>query len=363
MRILLFIDILGSGGAQRQIVGLAELLCKQGHDVLLLDYWDSVFYDEYLMARQIPFEHCLTKGKWNILQMFKRKVESFQPEVVIAYLDSPTIIACLGKLCSRHKFRLIVSERNTTQYNNWKTRLRMHLFRLADVVVPNSYSQQAFIDKNYPFLHNKVVTITNMVDTLRFKPAQNKSQNEVSRFVVVGRVVAQKNPLRFIEAVKLLKEAGYEFRVDWYGDPYPQSYYEQCQKLIQEQDLQACFQFHPATQDIVSVYHEADAFVLPSIYEGFPNVLCEAMACGLPVIASNVCDNPHILCDTINGYLVNPHDAHDISAKMQQMLTLKPEERMQMGLESEKIISERFSIQSFERAYNQLIIPSRVHSR
>lgn len=355
MRILLFIDILGSGGAQRQIVSLADILKKQGHDILLLDYWDSDFYDEYLLSHQIPFEHCLTKGKWNILQMFKRKVKSFRPDVVIAYLESPTIIACLGKICSRYKFRLIVSERNTTQCNNWKTRLRMHLFRVADAIVPNSYSQQAFIDQHYPFLRDKVVTITNMVDTTRFKPAQNKIQNEVLRFVVVGRVVEQKNPLRFIEAVKLAKDAGYEFRVDWYGNPYPQSFFEQCLQLVQEYDLQMCFRFHSATPDIVSVYHAADVFVLPSIYEGFPNVLCEAMACGLPVVASNVCDNPYILQDKVNGYLMDPHDINDISQKMLTMLDHSQKEREIMGQKSVSIICERFSLQQFTDAYNQVI--------
>lgn len=355
MRVLLFIDILGSGGAQRQIVNLAEVLCAQGHDLLLLDYWDSDFYDEYLLSHQIPFEHCLTKGKWNILQMFKRKVESFRPDVVIAYLDSPTIIACLGKLCAQHKFRLIVSERNTTQCNNWKTRLRMNLFRLADVVVPNSYSQKAFIDKHYPFLRDKVVTITNMVDTNRFTSPWNKPQNSMFRFVVVGRVVEQKNPLRFIEAVRLAKDAGYEFRVDWYGDPYPQSYFVQCQEMIKQMDLHACFQFHPATQDIVAAYHLADAFVLPSIYEGFPNVLCEAMACGLPVIASNVCDNPFIMQDKVNGYLLDPYDVSNMAAAIQQMLNLSDEERKKMGQKSLEIIKEHFSKDQFEESYNKIL--------
>ncbi len=354
-KILLFIDILGSGGAQRQLVGLAKLLHEQNHEILLLDYWDSDFYDNYLHEHRIPFEHCPTKGKWNIIRMFKRKVETFKPDVVIAYLENPSIVAVIGKLCSRHPFRLIVSERNTTQTNSWQTKLRMNLFRFADVIVPNSYSQQVFIEKNYPFLRDKVVTITNMVDTIRFVPAECKMPSAITRFVVVGRVVEQKNPLRFIEAVKKAKDAGCHFRVDWYGEPYPESYLEQCKALVHQFALQDCFQFHAATQDIVSVYHAADVFVLPSIYEGFPNVLCEAMACGLPVIASNVCDNPYIMRDGVNGCLINPYSVDDMAEKMCMMSCCTSADLVAMGNRSLEIIKTKFSADRFCDAYNQQI--------
>lgn len=355
-KILLFIDVLGSGGAQRQLVELAKLLRIQGHDVFLLDYWDSDFYDSYLLQQRIRFEHCPTKGKWNIIRMFMRKVQTFKPNVVISYLENPSIVAVIGRLCTRQKFRLIVSERNTTQHNSWQTKLRMNLFRFADFIVPNSHSQQAFIDKYYHFLRKKVVTITNMVDTTRFVPMQHKELTLPIKFVVVGRVVEQKNPLRFIEAIKKVRDAGYQLRVDWYGDPYPQSYYEQCQALVKRLGLQDYFQFHPATQDVVSVYHAGDVFVLPSIYEGFPNVLCEAMACGLPVIASNVCDNPYIMRDEVNGFLIDPLSVQDMSEKIRFMLELSVEDRFNMGKQSLEIVRSAFSAAQYQEAYIQLIL-------
>lgn len=356
IRVLLFIDILGSGGAQRQLVGLANVLKLANLDVMLLDYWDSKFYDDYLTKQSIPFEHCPTKGKWSLIRMFMRKVRAYKPNVVIAYLPNPSIIAILGKILSRGKYRLIVSERNTTQDNNWRTRLRMNLFRWANVIVPNSYSQQQFISSHYPFLARKVKTITNMIDEDRFKPGNRRPQNDVFRFVVVGRVVQQKNPIKFIKSVKLVKDAGYRFRIDWFGDPYPQSFFEECQELLIRLDLCDCFQFHPATQGIVEEYHKSDAFILPSVYEGFPNVLCEAMACGLPVLASNVCDNPHIMQDGINGFLIDPLNETDMAEKIQRMLDLSVEERAYMSKQSIEIVKTSFSAERFEKAYMQLIL-------
>ena len=119
--------------------------------------------------------------------------------------------------------------------------------------------------------------------------------------------------------------------------------------------LQDCFRFHAATQDIVSVYHAADVFVLPSIYEGFPNVLCEAMACGLPVIASNVCDNPYIMRDGVNGCLINPYSVDDMAEKMCMMSCCTSADLVAMGNRSLEIIKTKFSADRFFDVYNKLI--------
>ena len=67
-RILLYVDELGSGGAQRQIVALARLLKSKGYNVRLVDYWDNTFYDNELTQLGIPFYHANVKGKWNIIK-------------------------------------------------------------------------------------------------------------------------------------------------------------------------------------------------------------------------------------------------------------------------------------------------------
>lgn len=355
MKVLLFIDVLGSGGAQRQIVGLAQQLKMAGFEVLLLDYWDSPFYDEQLNQQQIPFKHCETKGKWNIIKMFVREVAQYKPDIVISYLENPSIVAVAGRLISRHKFKLIVSERNTSQINTWSTRLRFNLFRFADWIVPNSYSQGKFIAQHYPFLVKKTRVITNMIDTNRFVPREEKQPHMPQRWVVVGRVVEQKNPLRFIDAVKLAIHRGVNCRIDWYGEPYPNSFYEQCKSKVRACGLDSIFTFHPATKDIVSVYHSADLFVLPSLYEGFPNVLCEAMACGLPVLASNVCDNPRIVEQGQNGYLMNPWSEEDMANQMVRMYNLPLPRLKEMGDKSRRIIENRFSSEKFCAMYVQIM--------
>lgn len=355
-KILLFTDILSSGGAQRQLVSLACILKEKKYDVSILDYWDNRFYDDFLESHDIPFRHVPTKGKKNIVRMFVSFVNAAQPDVVIAYLENPSIVSCIGRLFVRRKIRLIVSERNTSQRFGLQERFRFLLFRLlSDAVVVNSQSQYEFISSRCPGLLGKTSVITNMVDTERFAPAATRPRNDIFRFVVAGRIVEQKNVLRFIGALALLKRKGAEFKVDWYGEPYPQSYYDECLALRGRYALEKCLVFHTPTKEIAAVYQNADAFVLPSVYEGFPNVLCEAMSCGLPVIASNVCDNPRILSDPECGYLVDPGSSESISAAMEKMIELPASERTMMGEKSRARIVDICSKDRFAALYVKII--------
>ncbi len=355
-RILLFTDILGSGGAQRQLVALAVLLQERGHDVYMLDYWDSDFYDSYLKAHKIRFCHNLTKGKWNIVKMYTKEVASFRPDVVISYMENPSIVACLGKILKNGKYKLIVSERNTSQRNGIHEKIRFNLFRVADYIVPNSHSQFKFITENYPFLLKKIKTITNFIDIDRFVPlVAGKTENDYINMLVVGRLDTQKNPFRFFEAVNIIKEAYPNLKVKWYGKPVNTEYLEQCKGIIENLKLANTIELFPPEPKIENVYRATDIFVLPSLYEGFPNVLCEAMSCGLPVVASNTCDNPSIVGESNKEYLFEPTNVDDMAQCIQNMLGKGPVFWKERGIYNRKIAEQIFSKEKFIDEYQKLI--------
>lgn len=354
MKVILLIDSLTQGGAQRQIVGLAKLLQEHGQFVLLLTYYDIPFYASYLdehhvAHRVVEDAKSPLKRIWRVRQELKKE----KPDVVISYLDVPNILACLAKMMGV-KAKLIVSERNTTQQLTRQARLKFFLYRWADHVVPNSLSQADFIAHHYPCLHPKMTTISNFVDLVTFIPAaEKKTMCKQLRFIGVGRIEPQKNILRFIKAVALAKQEGCDMRVDWYGRK--SSGFEQYEQAIKEHQLEDCFFFHDPTNDIVCKYQQSDLFCLPSLYEGYPNVLCEAMACGLPVMCSNVCDIPKIMEDGINGYLFNPLDVTSMANSMMKFYSLNIEERASFGAESRKIAISKFSEERFVEDYANLI--------
>lgn len=93
-------------------------------------------------------------------------------DVVIAYKDGATMIACLCKMMGGN-FKLVVSERNTTQSLSKRERLKFFLYRFADIIVPNLHAQGDFISGHYPNLASKVHVITNFTDTNLFKPSES----------------------------------------------------------------------------------------------------------------------------------------------------------------------------------------------
>lgn len=167
-KILLFTDSLGAGGAQRQLVGLASMLHEGGYQVKVCYYHSIDFYKDFLDSsgvknELIPNASIIYKRIFAIFKYFKRE----KPDWVIAYQEIPSLIACISKLLGG-KYHLIVSERNTTQHIGINEHVRFFLYRLADAIVPNSYSQEEFLRRHYPWMSKNLHTITNFVDLKKF---------------------------------------------------------------------------------------------------------------------------------------------------------------------------------------------------
>lgn len=353
MRILLLIDSLGPGGAQRQMVGLAKLLQGRGNQIKVVYYHPIYFYRAYLDKYHIQNEY--VEGAQNIAKrifQIARVIGQFHPEVVISYLDTPNMIACLIKVLGM-KYRLIASERNTSQLLNRKEKAKFFLLRWANVIVSNSFSQKQFIEKYYPQYREKTIVIINFVDLETYCPLPNKGRSHV--IIVVASVWNPKNTMGLIEAAKIIKKHGHLFTIKWYGVDLVSPYVNDCITRIKDYGLEDVFQLLPKTSLICQEYRKADFFCLPSFYEGTSNSLCEALACGLPIICSNVCDNGIYVEEDVNGYLFNPHQVIDIANKIEKSLSLPDEKYQSYCNASRKIAEAHFSQERFIEEYIALL--------
>ena len=354
-RILLITENLGSGGAERQICGLAAMLSKAGYPCRLITYVENQFYEPYLRQHGVDYE--LVRELWDKkTRVFKvaRYVRRYKPDVVISYLPSVNQTMCLAKLL--FKAKLIVSERNNNTGITRNDKIQFNLYRMADAIVPNSNSQGEFIRKNFPFLASKVHPIINFVDVKRFTPSEVPTQNDVPRIITVARYTQQKNVLTYMKAVRMVKEMGLKVHFDWYGDKkHNASYYAEVEKEHRLLDIADYLTLHEPNQKIEEEYRKSDIFCLPSLFEGYPNVVAEAMSCGLPVICSNVYENPYIVEEGVNGFLFNPEKAEDIANIVRQILSLSPEERRQMGKRNRQLCLERNTEETFFKSYVELI--------
>ena len=354
-RILLITENLGSGGAERQICGLASMLTKAGYPCQLITYVKNQFYEPYLRLNGVDYR--FIPALWNKhTRVFKMAgyVRRYNPDVVISFLPSVNKTMCLARLL--FKAKLIVSERNNNTCITRGDKVQFHLYRMADAIVPNSNSQALFIRKNFPFLAGKVHPIINFVDVDRFTPAEDFVQNDTLRIVTVARYTQQKNVLTYLKAVRKAKDLGLNVHFDWYGDKkHNADYYAEVEKEYLQLDIADYLTLHAPNPRIEEEYRKADIFCLPSLYEGYPNVVAEAMSCSLPVLCSNVYENPYIVKEGVNGFLFNPEIVDDIIGAIKKMVALSVEERRKMGKRNRVLCLERNTEEAFIKSYIELI--------
>lgn len=355
-RILCLIDSLGAGGAERQLSYLAILLKEAGHDVKFVAFTSNhKFYEPFLREGGVmPLYNEPGVNRFRRIWEIAKIVHAFKPDMTVAYKDGVCMSAILAKIFGN--YNLVVSERSSTPSLSKLQKIKLFLFRFADHIVPNSYTQANYLKKFSPRLESKIRVIGNTVDVDIFQPEKNRKENNVPCIVTTARVKRIKNIINYLRAIKIIKTSGVKCHFDWYGktdtgDNYPNEVKAEIEKL----EIGDFITFHPATNDVAEVYKRADIFCLPSLIEGFPNVICEAMACGLPIVCSNICDNPYIVEFGVNGLLFNPENPEDIAAKLIAMINYPNQDKMVMAQLNRNKIVEMCAPQNFINKYLALI--------
>ncbi len=355
-KVVCLVESLAPGGAERQMVNLAILLKNSGYDLSLVYYYDNNFYSPLLNDAGVR-HYCIGKDVCRIKRIFeiRRFVKAASPDVIISYMNTPSMISCLLRLFDGG-FKLIVSERNTVVKNDIRQRVKFLLYAFADTIVANSYSQSSFISKRYRRLEHKLCVITNCVSKVF---SQNRVKrlyaDELTKIIVVGRVVPQKNVLLFLKAIALLNEEGRLMKVRWIGPTPDKTYYEKVMTARCELHLQNVVSFDSVEENVVKCYNEADVLCLPSLFEGTPNVVCEAMSCGVPIVCGDVCDNSLLVKDGGNGFLFDPTDVESIACAIRKFMNLSAEEKISMSNRSAELSEDLFSEERMKESYENLI--------
>lgn len=316
-KISLLIDALGSGGAQRQLLLLGKVLSERGCKVELFYYHDIVLYD--IEALGFPCRLIKRKFRAGVIFYLYKYLRVSRPHALIAYLRGPTLAARMIKLFLP-SVRVITSQRNTDLGHSKKgVFLEKMTNRLSTYIVANTNAERELLLSNIGIDERRIRVIYNGFDRSRFFPrpeperAQIRSEMGVPKeafcILLPGRIQTQKNHTCLIKAIPPLIEHGADVLVLFVGDTIDHQLHRELEKLIGELSLTGRVQFLGRKSEIEAYYHAADAVVLPSLWEGLPNVLIEAMACGRIVVASDVADNPFIVDNGKTGFIF-PSDDH-----------------------------------------------------
>ena len=372
------IDHLGSGGAERQFCMLAKHLTLRGFDIEVVVFQPGKFSADALRDGGVPVVSLRPRNLIHLIYLIRKKLRGGDTDVVIAFLKWSSLIVELAGL-PRRSFITITSERSLDLSGTRLVRYVRYCFHfLADAVVSNSFAQRDQMVRLIPTMKPRLQVIVNGVDLDYFKPAMRgpPRQNGTLNVLVLGRFSLQKNPFGLLDAVTMLRSERPELDliVDWYGyipnatntpgnslSPHRRSVLEassivrRLEAAITERSLGRVFRLHGARKDVLELYHGADLVCLPSFYEGCSNVIGEALACGVPVLASRVSDNGRLVKEGRTGFLFDPTSPRDIADAIVRYAALPPSTLRKMALEGRRVAEMQLSPKVFGDSFTALI--------
>ena len=334
IKVLVVISNLTHGGAERQVVELANRV-----DPVRVELHVCSLSNYCPLAKFLKFPdkfHVLEKkAKYDVSLIFK--LASFlrknKFDLVHGFLYDAELASRLAGFLAGTQV-VVGSERNSNNnFGRLKTLIYTWTSGCMDMCVANSSAGAEFGQKAFAIPQKKYAVIHNGVDTQRFcsrestMTRQDLGVSGNTKIVgMVGSYKRQKNHAFLVEAIaevkKQYKDVVFVFvgSVIKEGPEATTEYYDSVQACVERLDVRDMCVFVDARNDIEEFFNLCDFTVLPSLFEGTPNVVLESLACAVPVIATDVADNRFVIPDEKAGYIVPLGEVAILAEKILDLL-------------------------------------------
>jgi len=256
----------------------------------------------------------------------------------------------LGRIVARIAgVRSVVSSVRVEEPRRHHQALNTLTWRLADRIVCVSESTARFFCKSTHADAGRVMSIPNGVDASRFCGG-GQARTERSVVASVGRLDSQKGYDVLIDAAKLCADRGVDAEFVIAGDG-PQR--QELEQKIAHHGLASKVELVGRTADVPGLLATADVFVSSSRWEGMPNAVLEAMAAGLPIVATTVGGTPEVVVHGQTGLLVSPEDARAIADAVAALIS-NPTCRLSLGKKARTWVLEHFTWEKNAAAFSAL---------
>lgn len=302
---------LNQGGAERQLVTLSKGLHVHGHEVLVTTLYPGGKLQEELEKSGIKVAVLDKKGRWDIFGFLIRLIDyvrKHSPDVLHGYHVVPNLLTVLCKPFLRNT-RIVWGVRSSNMDFNkydWTARITFNISCLlsgfADAIIVNSNNGLAYHNScGYP--RNSMVVIHNGIDTEKYRPDQEGRNHvrdewniglDIKLIGLVARLDPIKDHLNFLNAASLLLKRRSDVRFVCVGagsNYYKNILIKKCNELGISENVLWIGERH----DMPAVFNALDILTSCSISEGFSNVICEAMSCGIPCVVTNAGDSSSIV--------------------------------------------------------------------
>lgn len=326
MNIVFFIGQLATGGAERQMVNLACGLSDIGHNVVVATIYPGGNNVKLLKENQRLSYISL----WNYpskrfigrcFQLFfsplilRKRINHYNPDVVYSMLHMANLIAWLstrGKLANKLVWGIRSSNMTLNLKRAFPERVCAHVSKTVPLAISNSKSGLKY-HKSRRFNPIRFETIPNGIDTNTFrfnKELRFTTRNEFgvianqSLIGVVARLDPVKGHITFLKAAAKVSQKITDVKFVCVGSG-PDDFTKKLQTLTIELGLENRVMWLGNREDTVAIYSALDLLISPSYSEAFPNVIGEAMSCGVSCVVTDVGDSAEIV--DCKEHVVPPH--------------------------------------------------------
>lgn len=353
MKIALVIPSLGSGGAERVISMLANHWANRSDcavDLVVLSAGQAFYeIDPRVTVHQLGYiggKGGATKviGLLRGGSMLRSTLKKIKPDVVLSFIREANILTLLFTRFLGVK--VVISERDSSAaiVSPLYSYLRRLTYPWANGIIVQTEQYKRFIVKEV--CNDRVGVIANPVRKIeRFQIEKEKV------VITVGRLIEEKGQSYLLKAFKKSKHAS-DWRLVILGDgALKASLAAEAVRLgISERVI-----FIGATKDVDRWLGMASIFAFPSVSEGFPNALAEAMSAGLPCISFNCVAGPSdIIADGVNGFLVDVCDVDGLADRLDRLMSSS--ELRENFASAASLVSSRFDANQISNEYYSFLL-------
>lgn len=349
MKILQVITGLQSGGSENMLLNSLPKFNKN-FEMLVVSINSEGAIAKELRKKKIKVI-CLNCDKLTsfskALSKLIKIIEDFKPDLIHSHLFHANIISRIAG--NKTNIPVVCSQRNLgdwrSWWHNWLDKLTS---KWCKKIICSSNAIKNSVQKKTGISKDKFIVIHNGIDIQKYIKAKKAKLNIAKKFLVIGCVAnlrKEKGHKYLIKAAKKVVDKIPNCIFLLVGDGKLR---KDLEKQIEELNLKKNILFLGSRKDIPNLMKAMDVFVLPSISEGFGIVLVEAMASGVPVVATKVGGIPEIVVENKTGYLVNPKDSSNLTNKMTELL-------------KSSSLRKRFSSTGIKRAKNKFTIQRYVN--
>ncbi len=370
LKLVHIISGLGQGGAETMLYKLLAAMNDRGFDTQVISLLDQGVIGPRIQALGIPvipLNMCPGVPDPRILLKLRRILQVLRPDLVQTWMYHADLIGGLAaRLAGIRRLTWNIrqsdldprSVKRSTRYTA-KAGALLSAWLPHHIVCCSHRAREIHVELGYR--NDKISVIPNGFDLQTFRPDPTRGRcirteldlNERHRvFGLVARFDPQKDHRGFIQAARLTLDECPDVRfllcgpgVDW-GNT-------ELTAWIHEADLTQCVRLLGRRQDTAAINNALDVAVSASAYgEGFPNVLGEAMACGVPCVVTDVGDSARIVGDT--GRVVPPQDPIALAEEMLRMARMDADERLALGRAARQRVEENYTIERIAAEYTAL---------